>query len=62
MKYELDFSLVDQIERNRQKKADDEWESLVEAAKAAGSLEAKIMFYVISGVALLATLCLETPH
>ncbi|WP_305150977.1 hypothetical protein [uncultured Dubosiella sp.] len=62
MKYELDFSLVDQINRSRERKEAFEWSSYIEAAKAAGKLEAKIMYYVISGVALLATLCLETPH
>ncbi len=56
----LDFSLVDQINRHQSERS--EWEELKNAYKKAGELEAKIMVGLIGTILMLAAFCLETPH
>lgn len=56
----LDFSLVDQINRHQTERS--EWEELKAAYKQAGELEAKIMVGLVGTILIIAALCLETPH
>lgn len=56
----LDFSLVDQINRHQTERS--EWEELKESYKKAGELEAKIMVGLVGVVLMITAFCLETPH
>lgn len=56
----LDYSLIDQINKHQSEKED--WEELKAAYKQAGKLEAKIICTVIAAAFIIATFVLETPH
>lgn len=60
--HELDWSLADQIDQHRKEQAEAEWQEKVDAAKKAGNLEAKIIFWLMAGLLTIAALIMETPH
>ena len=59
--YQIDWSLYDQIERNRKEKAAAEWQEKVNHAKRIGSLQARIEVAVVVAIALLAWILIPDP-
>lgn len=59
--YQIDWTLYDQIERNREEKAAAEWQEKVNHAKRIGSLQARIEVAVVVMILLLAWILIPAP-
>lgn len=59
--FDLDYSLINQIERNRKEKAAAEWHEKVAHAKRMGSLQARIEVAVVVMILLLAWILIPAP-
>lgn len=58
---DLDYSLIDQIERHRSEIAAAEWQEKVTRAKRIGSLQARIEVAVVVAITLLAWILIPDP-
>ena len=58
----LDYSLIDQIDKHRQEAAEAEWREKVDRAKASGSLQARIQAAAIVMIVLLALILIPAPY
>lgn len=58
---ELDYMMIDQINKHQKEKEVDQWRAKVDRAKASGSLLAKIQFAAIVVVVLLALILVPAP-
>lgn len=58
----LDYSLIEQIDKHRQEAAEAEWCAKVDRAKASGSLQARIQAAAIVMIVLLALILIPAPY
>lgn len=57
----LDYSLIEQIDRHKKERKDAEWQAQVERAKRIGSLQAKIEFAALVVVVIMALILIPEP-
>ena len=57
----LDYSLIEQIDRHRQEAAEAEWCAKVDRAKASGSLHARIQAAAIVIALMMALILIQEP-
>lgn len=57
----IDYSLIEQIDRHQQESAEAEWREKVDRAKASGSLQARIQAAAIVMIVLLALILIPAP-